>query len=138
LNVFVMTSMFEPYGVALIEAKAAGLPVVATAVGEVPDLVSDGASGLLVPSKSPEPLARALVRLARDAESRRRMGGTSLREARERHDLNKCLGAYQDLYDAVRNECNSRRPRAGQMPRADRIINTGDWACRQSPASLAE
>jgi glycosyltransferase involved in cell wall biosynthesis len=138
LDVFVMTSMFEPYGVALIEAKAAGLPVVATAVGEVPDLVTNQTSGLLVPAKSPEPLAAALVRLAKDATLRKRMGMESLREASERHDLDKCLRAYQDLYDAVRDETKLGRPRVVQHPPGKVNLNVGDWACRQSAASLAE
>jgi len=101
-DVFVMTSKFEPYGVALLEAKAAGLPVAATAVNEVPEIVPDGRCGLLVPSGDVEKLAAVFVRLAVGAELRRRLGQESLREARERHDLRKTLMQYQDLYDRTR------------------------------------
>jgi glycosyltransferase involved in cell wall biosynthesis len=115
-DVFAMTSQFEPYGVALLEAKAAGLPIVATAVNEVPEIAPDGECGILVPPKSPGPLAEAFGRMARDADLRRRLGATCLRQARERHDLRHTLEQYQSLYDEIRTPAPRRsRPVTGAI-----------------------
>src|SRR2546425_1655402 len=62
-DIFVLPSLFEPFGIVLLEAMAAGLPVVASAVGGIVDVVEDGKTGLLVPPRNPEALADALERL---------------------------------------------------------------------------
>jgi colanic acid/amylovoran biosynthesis glycosyltransferase len=64
----------EGIPVALMEAMSSGLPVVATAISGIPELVEAGVTGLLVPSGDAEAMATALARLARDPELRRRMG----------------------------------------------------------------
>ncbi|HYG84667.1 MAG TPA: glycosyltransferase family 4 protein [Azospirillum sp.] len=72
-DLFVQASQHEGYGMAVAEALAHGLPVVATAVGAVPELVPDGA-GLLAPPNDAPALAEALRRVLSDAELRRRLG----------------------------------------------------------------
>jgi len=62
-EVFVLPSLFEPFGIVLLEAMAAGLPIVASKVGGIVDVVEDGKTGLLVPPRNPEALADALERL---------------------------------------------------------------------------
>jgi glycosyltransferase involved in cell wall biosynthesis len=84
LDVYVLASKFEPYGVALLEAKGAGCPIVATSVNEIPSLVADGVSGLLAPPESVEPLAQALLRLAADADLRHTLGRNAAEDARRR------------------------------------------------------
>jgi glycosyltransferase involved in cell wall biosynthesis len=74
LDVFVLPSTWEGFGVAAAEASAAGLPVVATNVYGIPDVVRDGETGLLVAPKDPGALARAVGRLVEDARLRRRLG----------------------------------------------------------------
>lgn len=101
LDVFVLASKFEPYGVALLEAKCAGSAIVATAVNEVPTLLEDGVTGLVVPPESPEPMARAFVRLLQDAGLRRSLAASALAEARRRHSIQAVAAAYQALYDDV-------------------------------------
>jgi glycosyltransferase involved in cell wall biosynthesis len=64
----------EGWGVALAEAAASGLPVVATRSGGIPDQVVDGVTGLLVDEHDVEGLARAMEELAEDPELRQRMG----------------------------------------------------------------
>jgi glycosyltransferase involved in cell wall biosynthesis len=101
LDVYVLASKFEPYGVALLEAKCAGRAIVATSVNEVPTLLQDGETGLVVPPESPEPMAHAFLRLARDADLRSRLAGNVLADARQRHSLEAVAKAYQRLYDEV-------------------------------------
>jgi len=80
IDVLVLTSRNEGTPVAVIEAMAAALPVVATDVGGVADVLTDGQTGALVPSESLEPLVAAMLRLVRSPEERRQMG-TAAREA---------------------------------------------------------
>jgi glycosyltransferase involved in cell wall biosynthesis len=106
VDVFVLASKFEPYGVAILEAKAAGAPIVATRVNELPEILSEDlgerATGVLVPPEDPEAMARAFLRLAADAPGRRALGARAAREALEKHSLQGAIDAYQDLYDEMR------------------------------------
>jgi glycosyltransferase involved in cell wall biosynthesis len=99
LDVFVLASKFEPYGVALLEAKCAGSAIVATAVNEIPKLLSDGVTGLVVPPESPEPMAGAFLRMARDAQLRRSLSAGAFAEAEQKHSIDAVARAYQALYD---------------------------------------
>ena len=74
LDIFAMPSTWEGFGVSAIEASAMQLPVVASDIHGIPDVVIDGETGLLVPPASPPVLAAAIARLATDAELRVRMG----------------------------------------------------------------
>lgn len=82
---FVAPARTEAQGVAMCEAMACGLPVVATRVGGIPEYVREGRDGFLVPPQRPEELRRAVLALARDPQAARSLG----REARE-HMVDKC------------------------------------------------
>ncbi|HSI32432.1 MAG: glycosyltransferase family 4 protein [Phycisphaerae bacterium] len=71
---FVLPSRHEPMGIVNLEAMAAGKPVVATRVGGVPEVVTDGVTGLLVEPANPDALATALRQLSADAGLRTRLG----------------------------------------------------------------
>jgi glycosyltransferase involved in cell wall biosynthesis len=103
LDVYVIASKFEPYGVALLEAKCAGAPIVATAVNEIPKIVEDGVSGLLVPPQNPEAMGSAFTRLAGDAALRRALGMNAFADAKRKHSIEAVASAYQALYDEPRS-----------------------------------
>jgi glycosyltransferase involved in cell wall biosynthesis len=79
--IFVLASTSEGLPMALLEAMSRGQAIVATAVGGVPDVLSDEAEALIVPPGDPAALAAALARLAADGELRRRLGAAARRRA---------------------------------------------------------
>jgi glycosyltransferase involved in cell wall biosynthesis len=81
-DVFALASHYEGYPIAVMEALAVGLPIVATAVGGVPDGVRDGVEGLLVPPKRPDMLAAAIEALVRDPQRRAAMGAAAAERGR--------------------------------------------------------
>lgn len=99
LDVFVLASKFEPYGVALLEAKCAGSAIVATGVNEIPKILQDGVTGLVVPAESPEPMAAAFLRMAREPQLRRSLAERAFAEAEQKHSIDAVARAYQALYD---------------------------------------
>jgi len=89
---------------AVIEAMAAGKPVVATRVGGTPDLVAEGETGYLVPAGDDAAMAGALVKLLTDATLRTRMGARARSVARERFHITRVAAAYYDLYQRLLSE----------------------------------
>jgi glycosyltransferase involved in cell wall biosynthesis len=86
-DVFVLSSRSEGFPVSILEAMAAGLPVVATDVGGVAEAVEDGETGFLVPAADSEALAGALERLVSDADLRRRLGAAGRARALRLFDV---------------------------------------------------
>lgn len=97
IDVGVISSRNEGTPVALIEAMAAGRPVVATRVGGVPDVVAHDETGLLVPPGDVEALSGAMIRLGRDAECRSRLG-TRARAASTRFRQERLVEDIENLY----------------------------------------
>ncbi|MCW2952841.1 MAG: putative glycosyltransferase [Conexibacter sp.] len=96
LDVVALTSISEAQPLALLEAMAAGVPLVATAVGGCPELVAD--AGLLVAPRDPAATARALLRLAIDAPLRARLGAAGRARAVTGHAPERVNAAYRELY----------------------------------------
>jgi len=88
----------ESLGIALLEAMERGLPVVATRHGGIPEIVADGANGLLVPERDTAALAGALENLARDPGLRERMGAAGRKRVETDYDLARCTEALRALY----------------------------------------
>ena len=106
-DVSVLCSLSEGFPNALVEAMAAGVPVVATAVGGNVDAVVDGVTGFLVPSRSPAQLASALAQLAEDRALRQRMGAAGRERARREFSEERVLASLESLYERL-----VRRPAA--------------------------
>ena len=96
-DVFVLSSIAEGYPVALMEALGLGLPVVATAVGGVPDAVRPGVEGLLVPPSHPDRLADAILALSRDPARRADMGAAAAARA-ELFDIRRATSRIEEIY----------------------------------------
>ncbi|MBS1857963.1 MAG: glycosyltransferase [Acidobacteria bacterium] len=99
-DVFALASGYEGLPVAVIEAMGAGLPVVATAVGGVPELVEHGRTGLLVPPCDPGALAEALASLAADPGRRAAMGARARERARE-FSAARMIASYAALFEKI-------------------------------------
>jgi glycosyltransferase involved in cell wall biosynthesis len=84
-DLFAWPAVNEAYGMAILEAEAAGLPVVAGRVGGVPEIVADGRSGILVAGGDAEAFADGLEQLLHDAALRQRLGRGAAQLATERH-----------------------------------------------------
>jgi glycosyltransferase involved in cell wall biosynthesis len=87
--------------VAIIEAMAAGKAVVATSVGGVPDVIDDGRTGVLVPSRDVEALAGALTMLAKDCVARRRMGQAARESVETRFTSARLVDDVVRLYTSA-------------------------------------
>ena len=88
-DLFVLPSLGECFGIATIEAMAAGLPVIASDVGGTSDIIEPGRNGYIVPARSDVELGRAIVAIGSNAERRHNMGIQSRQMADERFDLEK-------------------------------------------------
>ena len=95
-DAFVMTSITEGQPMALIEAMAAKLPCIATAVGSIPNVLAGGA-GIIVQPTDADAVAEALARLASDATLRDDLGAIALRAVQDRFGLEPVVTAYLDL-----------------------------------------
>jgi glycosyltransferase involved in cell wall biosynthesis len=100
-DVFVLSTRAEGLPISIIEAMAAGVPVVATRVGGVPELVVEGETGLLVPPGDPRALADALRRLIGDPELRLKLGSAGRQRAEELFDLPTFRQAHLELYERL-------------------------------------
>jgi glycosyltransferase involved in cell wall biosynthesis len=99
-DLFVFPSVWdEPFGIPIAEAMAAGLPVVATRVGGIPEMVADGETGLLVEPGGAESLAAALEQLVDDAELRARLGEAGRQRAAERFSWDRAATAYRTIFE---------------------------------------
>ncbi len=98
LDVAVLSSHFEGTPLAVMEYMAAGKPVVATAVGGVPDLIEDGVHGLLVPPGRHDALAEALSALLVDRERRVWMGAAALERQRREFDFSRLVRELEQIY----------------------------------------
>jgi glycosyltransferase involved in cell wall biosynthesis len=97
-DVFLLTSISEGIPLTLIEAMAAGLPIVCTNVGGTSEVVGDGETGYLAPAKDEERLAACLAKLANDPGLRQHLGTAGQQRAREVFDEPQMAARYAEVY----------------------------------------
>jgi glycosyltransferase involved in cell wall biosynthesis len=100
-DVFCLPSIYEGFPLAILEAMAMRLPVVATRVSGNPEAVRDGETGLLVDAEDAAALAAALTRLLSDPDLRRRMGEAGRRRVTEEFGIERVAGAYLDAWQEL-------------------------------------
>ncbi|MDT5262490.1 MAG: hypothetical protein QOC61_1494 [Acidobacteriota bacterium] len=109
LDLLVSASRSEAFGMALVEALACGVPVVATATEGASEIVEEGVTGSLVPLGDVRALAAAVASLLEDEERRRSLGARAREVARERFDLNRMVEATERVYaEALGHESSPR------------------------------
>lgn len=98
LDIYACPSQTEGFSNVLLEAMAAGRPVIATTVGGNPEAVADGETGILVPPRDPDRLAAALELLIKDVDLRRRMGAAGQQRAKQKFSLDGMVRQHHELY----------------------------------------
>ena len=106
-DLFVLPSRHEGLPVVLMEAAATGVPIVATAVGEIPNLWTNGLDAVLVPPEDPQALAEGILTVVRDEALRQRLAIGSLARG-ALFDVTRCVGEIEAIYDEL-----AARPRDG-------------------------
>ncbi|MGO9598650.1 MAG: glycosyltransferase [Isosphaeraceae bacterium] len=107
MNIFALTSRLEGMPLAILEAWAAGLPVVASRVGGVPKMIAQGQTGLLFDSADKTALREAMSRLLAHPDEAKRLGEAGREYVRSRFDLRVMAGAYERHYRDVLRKSSS-------------------------------
>ena len=113
-DVFVLPSRSEAFPNGVIEAMAAGLPVVACAVGGLLDLIETNRTGILVPPSDPEPLAAALRGLYEHPDRAAAMGREARGEVHARYSFDRMVGAFEALYETELRAQHVGQPEAAR------------------------
>jgi len=112
-DLFAMTSRYEGLPCAVVEAMTCGVPVVATAVNAVPDVVVPGVTGLLVPPQRPHEMAAALSSLLADRDKAARLAATAQRALGDRFSLSELGRVLDETYtECLGSHAHRRRPAA--------------------------
>lgn len=98
---FALSSLTEGMPLAVIEAMATGMPIVATDVGGLREMIHDGQSGLLVPAADEARMLQCWQELARAPERTLAMGASARRQAQEEYGLERMLARYEALYSEL-------------------------------------
>lgn len=98
-DLFLLPSLQESFGLSALEAMACGVPVVASNVGGLPEVITDGANGFLHPPHDVQQMAESAIRLLLDAELHARMAAEGVRVAREKFSADQIVPQYEALYE---------------------------------------
>jgi sugar transferase (PEP-CTERM/EpsH1 system associated) len=98
MNLFALSSLSEGMPITVLEAMSASLPVIATNVGALPELVEDGVTGFLIDPKDDQELAERIARFYDNREMARSFGAAGRRKVEREYGLDRMLDQYRDLY----------------------------------------
>jgi glycosyltransferase involved in cell wall biosynthesis len=104
IDMFVMPSLWEGLPLSMVLAMGGGLPVIATRVAGIPEVVQDGETGLLVPPADPQQLGGALTKLVHDPALRARLGAAARARVLPRFGVDGYLASVTALYDRLLQE----------------------------------
>jgi glycosyltransferase involved in cell wall biosynthesis len=90
-DIFVLPSWSEGFPLVILEAMAAGCPVISTRVGAIPEVVLDGVTGILVEKQNPQQLAQAMITLIENPDLRRQMGQAGRKRFEEHFTFDRCI-----------------------------------------------
>jgi glycosyltransferase involved in cell wall biosynthesis len=116
LDVAVLPSLREAQGISILEAMARRKPVVASAVGGIPEVLTNGHDGLLVPPADPSALAEACIRLACSPELRSRLGEAGRATVEARFSLDAMVRQIEAVYDEELTRAGAFPPRRASDP----------------------
>lgn len=97
-DLMVLPSHWEGFGMVLLEAMEAGIPVVGTRVGAIPEVVAAGETGIIVPPKDPDALATGMVRMLRHPEEAAAMGLAGQRRLADVFGIDEAVARHEELY----------------------------------------
>jgi len=100
-DIFVLSSVGEGISNAALEAMASGVPVVTTNTGGMPEAISDGVEGFVVPMRDAPALAERIAQLAGDRELRARMGRAARARAEAEFSLERQASVFEQIYRSV-------------------------------------
>jgi glycosyltransferase involved in cell wall biosynthesis len=118
-EIFCLPSLYEGFPLAILEAMAAGLPVVTTRVAGNPEAVADGTHGRLVDAEDVDGLAQALLDLIEDDAGRRRMGSQARRRVEEEFSIERIGVAYRELWEELAGDPTSTSASHVDAPRSE-------------------
>jgi hypothetical protein len=130
LDVSVLSSVHEAFPLSLLESMSASLPMVATDVGSVCEIVEDGVNGFLVPSGDHEKFAAAILRLVTDPELARRLGASGRKKLENQFTLGRMVGRCESLFTEWSREARCTRSRQANEHSTDRVPSPCPLATR--------
>ena len=108
-DIFITTSVSDGTPVSLLEAMASGLPCIATSVGGIPEWITNGENGILIPPRVPEMVADAILRLVSDPNERRRLGAAARATILARGEWNTLMAQVEKDYEELVNTYRMKR-----------------------------
>ncbi len=107
LDILVLPSLREPFGLVSLEAMAMKKPVIATNTGGSPEVIIDGKTGLLVAPRDSCAISSAIIKLLKDKELARRMGATGRKRVMNFFSPESTISSVQEMYDKILKNCTS-------------------------------
>jgi glycosyltransferase involved in cell wall biosynthesis len=100
-DIFLLPSLWEGFGIVLIEALAAGKPIVATNTSSIPEIVEDGRNGILVPPENSEAISDALTRLISEPELKTKFGKEGQKIVQEKFTTERMINNYEKIFSEM-------------------------------------